>query len=107
MSSLLQTSCSLSLKNVVCLLMDLCTLLLLLLADPMVKFVRGALEKAGCPVGDKFFKPEECSMQVGGGFKRDDGVRFFSVTLIFDHNCASISCINQCTHPNANFSCKL
>ncbi|KAH8947951.1 hypothetical protein BDL97_11G071800 [Sphagnum fallax] len=41
---------------------------------PMVKFVRGALEKAGCPVGDKFFKPEECSMQVGGGFKRDDGV---------------------------------
>ncbi|KAH9548146.1 hypothetical protein CY35_11G074200 [Sphagnum magellanicum] len=40
---------------------------------PMVKFVRGALEKAGCPVGDKFFKPEECSMQVGGGFKRDDG----------------------------------
>ncbi len=92
MSSLMLTSCSLSLKNVVCLLMDLFTLLLLL-ADPMVKFVRGALEKAGCPVGDKFFKPEECSMQVGGGFKRDDGVRFFSVTLICDHNCASISCI--------------
>ncbi len=106
MSSLLQTSCSLILKNVVCLLMDLCTLLLLV-ADPMVKFVRGALEKAGCPVGDKFFKPEECSMQVGGGFKRDDGVRFFSVTLIFEHNCALFSCINQCTHPNAIFSCKL
>jgi hypothetical protein len=43
-------------------------------ADPTVKFVREALTKAGCPVADKFFKPEQCSMKVGGGFKQDDGV---------------------------------
>lgn len=43
--------------------------------DPMVKFVREAMEKAGCPVSDTFFKPEECTMNVGGGFKQDDGVR--------------------------------
>ncbi|KAG0584715.1 hypothetical protein M758_3G231100 [Ceratodon purpureus] len=39
-----------------------------------VKFVREALTKAGCPVADKFFKPEHCSMKVGGGFKQDDGI---------------------------------
>ena len=49
------------------------------LADPTVKFVREALTKAGCPVADKFFKPEHCSMKVGGGFKQEDGVR--SLTL--------------------------
>lgn len=47
----------------------------LVFADPMVKFVRDAMAKSGCSVSDNFFKPEECTMQVGGGFRQDDGVR--------------------------------
>ncbi|XP_024363931.1 mitochondrial inner membrane protease ATP23 isoform X1 [Physcomitrium patens] len=39
-----------------------------------VKFVREALTEAGCPVADKFFKPERCSIQAGGGFKQDEGI---------------------------------
>lgn len=44
-------------------------------ADSTVKFVREALTEAGCPVADKFFKPERCSIQAGGGFKQDEGVK--------------------------------
>lgn len=44
-------------------------------ADPTVKFVRDAMAKSGCVVSDTFFKPEECTMQVGGGFRQEDGVR--------------------------------
>lgn len=47
---------------------------LIRMSDPTVKFVREALTKAGCPVAEKFFKSELCSMKVGGGFKQDDGV---------------------------------
>lgn len=35
--------------------------------------MREALTEAGCPVADKFFKPERCSIQAGGGFKQDEG----------------------------------
>ncbi|GBG72527.1 hypothetical protein CBR_g12098 [Chara braunii] len=42
--------------------------------NPMVKFMREALEKSGCPTGKKFFKAEVCSQEAGGGFRPEDGV---------------------------------
>ncbi|KAJ7537105.1 hypothetical protein O6H91_12G097500 [Diphasiastrum complanatum] len=42
--------------------------------NPMVKFMRQALDTAGCPVGDKFFKATTCEKVVGGGFQSDLGV---------------------------------
>eukprot|EP00897_Mesotaenium_endlicherianum_P006904 jgi/Mesen1/6241/ME000323S05374 len=43
-------------------------------ANPMVKFVREALAKAGCPVKDNFFKATICNEEVGGGFLPGGGV---------------------------------
>ena len=37
-------------------------------ADNVIKFLREAMEKAGCPVGDRFFSAMNCSMNAGGGF---------------------------------------
>lgn len=42
--------------------------------DPMVKFLREHLEKAGCSVGDKFIKAVECDKQIGGGYVPGEGV---------------------------------
>lgn len=43
-------------------------------ADPTVKFMIEALQKAGCPVTQNFFKSESCSVEAGGGFVPQIGV---------------------------------
>ena len=44
-------------------------------AGSTVRFLLGALEKAGCPVDRSFFKVETCEQQVVGGFRPPDGAR--------------------------------
>lgn len=53
-------------------------------ADPTVKFLREALTKSGCPIDEKFFKIEQCSMKVAGGFKQDEGVRSLTSSLFLN-----------------------
>lgn len=51
--------------------------------SPLIKFLREAMEKAGCPVGDKFFRVEECNMNVSGGFMPGEGVVICSNHILF------------------------
>ncbi|XP_019183455.1 mitochondrial inner membrane protease ATP23 homolog [Ipomoea triloba] len=44
------------------------------LRTPMVKFLREHMEKAGCGVGEKFFKAIHCDQSVGGGYVPGEGV---------------------------------
>lgn len=53
---------------------------LIWLSDPTVKFMIEALAKAGCPVTEKFFKSENCTMEAGGGFVPQIGVRSTALT---------------------------
>ncbi|XP_027359225.1 mitochondrial inner membrane protease ATP23-like [Abrus precatorius] len=45
---------------------------------PMVRFLRERLEKAGCGVGDNFFKAVTCKQQMAGSYVRGEGVRVCS-----------------------------
>lgn len=47
-----------------------------------VKFMRESLEKAGCHVGRKFFKAEECNMATTGGFQTETGIVVCSNTVL-------------------------
>ncbi|GAB4822620.1 hypothetical protein N2152v2_009666 [Parachlorella kessleri] len=42
--------------------------------NPMVRFMLEKLEEAGCSVGRSFFQVENCSVEVGGGFRPPDGI---------------------------------
>lgn len=44
------------------------------LSDSKVKFMRESLEKAGCPVGRKFFKAKVCGRATAGGYDGGGGV---------------------------------
>ncbi|KAJ4826265.1 hypothetical protein Tsubulata_018661 [Turnera subulata] len=44
------------------------------LRTPMVKFLREHLEKAGCGVGDNFFKAVNCSQEIAGGYVPGEGI---------------------------------
>ncbi|KAL9323716.1 hypothetical protein ACSQ67_008573 [Phaseolus vulgaris] len=48
---------------------------------PMVKFLRERLEKAGCAVGDNFFKAITCNQKVAGYYVRGEGVKVCSNNL--------------------------
>ncbi|KAF5201226.1 Mitochondrial inner membrane protease atp23 [Thalictrum thalictroides] len=48
------------------------------LRNPMVKFLREHLVKAGCHVGDNFFEAIKCDVGVGGGYLRGDGIKVCS-----------------------------
>ncbi|KAL2623305.1 hypothetical protein R1flu_003510 [Riccia fluitans] len=50
--------------------------------NPTVKFMREALAKAGCPVTEKFFKAENCTLQAGGGFVPQVGISICSNHLL-------------------------
>lgn len=41
---------------------------------PMVRFLRERLEKAGCAVGENFFKAITCNQEVAGSYVRGEGV---------------------------------
>ena len=45
--------------------------------DSKVKFMRESLEKAGCPVGRKFFKAKVCGRATAGGYDGGGGVCTF------------------------------
>ncbi|ESW25893.1 hypothetical protein PHAVU_003G074200 [Phaseolus vulgaris] len=45
---------------------------------PMVRFLRERLEKAGCAVGDNFFKAITCNQEVAGSYVRGEGVKLCS-----------------------------
>jgi len=47
------------------------------LIAPMVRFLRERLEKAGCAVGDNFFKAITCNQEVAGSYVRGEGVGYF------------------------------
>ncbi|KAJ1418703.1 Peptidase M76, ATP23 [Sesbania bispinosa] len=40
----------------------------------MVRFLRERLEKAGCAVGDNFFKAVPCDQQMAGAYVRGKGI---------------------------------
>ncbi|XP_065877051.1 mitochondrial inner membrane protease ATP23-like isoform X1 [Euphorbia lathyris] len=44
------------------------------LQTPMVKLLREHLEKAGCGIGDNFFKAVDCDMKIGGGYVPGKGI---------------------------------
>ncbi|CAM6118711.1 unnamed protein product [Calypogeia fissa] len=46
--------------------------------SPAVKFMIEALQKSGCPVTEKFFKSENCSIEAGGGFVPQIGISICS-----------------------------
>ncbi|BBN06703.1 mitochondrial inner membrane protease ATP23 [Marchantia polymorpha subsp. ruderalis] len=50
--------------------------------NPTVKFMIEALAKAGCPVTEKFFKSENCTMEAGGGFVPQIGISVCSNHLL-------------------------
>jgi hypothetical protein len=42
------------------------------------------MEKAGCPVGDRFFSAMDCEQHAGGGFMPDgDGVSLMIICLCY------------------------
>ncbi|TKY46473.1 Mitochondrial inner membrane protease ATP23 [Spatholobus suberectus] len=45
---------------------------------PMVRFLRERLEKAGCAVGDNFFKAVTCNDEIAGAYVRGEGVKVCS-----------------------------
>ncbi|KAK7381043.1 hypothetical protein VNO78_33567 [Psophocarpus tetragonolobus] len=45
---------------------------------PMVRFLRERLEKAGCAVGDNFFKAVTCNEEISGSYSRGEGVKVCS-----------------------------
>ncbi|KAL5187642.1 Mitochondrial inner membrane protease ATP23 [Glycine soja] len=45
---------------------------------PMVRFLRERLEKAGCAVGDNFFKAVTCDEEMAGAYVRREGVKVCS-----------------------------
>ena len=51
----------------------------------MVRFLRERLEKAGCAVGDNFFKAVTCDEEMAGAYVRREGVliSLFSLLLLF------------------------
>ncbi|XP_020980830.1 mitochondrial inner membrane protease ATP23 isoform X2 [Arachis duranensis] len=44
------------------------------LKSPVVRFLREHLEKAGCGVGDNFFKAVNCETQTAGGYTQGKGI---------------------------------
>ncbi|XP_065879303.1 mitochondrial inner membrane protease ATP23-like isoform X2 [Euphorbia lathyris] len=44
------------------------------LRNPMVKFLRKHLEKAGCGVGDNFIKAYDCDRNITGGYVPGEGI---------------------------------
>ncbi|KAI9097959.1 hypothetical protein K1719_025730 [Acacia pycnantha] len=44
------------------------------LRTPMVRFLRERLEKAGCPVGNKFFRAVNCEVNRSGGYIPGEGI---------------------------------
>ncbi|KAI7841228.1 hypothetical protein COHA_005065 [Chlorella ohadii] len=42
--------------------------------NPMVKFMLDKMAEAGCGVGKEFIQIENCTAEVGGGFRPPDGV---------------------------------
>lgn len=48
--------------------------LIVCLSAPTVRFLREHLEKAGCPVGDNFFKAVNCETKTAGGYTQGQGV---------------------------------
>ncbi|CAH9082911.1 unnamed protein product [Cuscuta europaea] len=44
------------------------------LRTPMVKFLRERVEKAGCGMGENFFKAIRCDQSVGGGYAPGEGI---------------------------------
>ncbi|GAQ88292.1 Ku70-binding protein [Klebsormidium nitens] len=50
----------------------------------VIKFLREAMEKAGCPVGDRFFSAMNCMMNAGGGFMPEgEGIKICYNNVVY------------------------
>ncbi|KHN45992.1 Mitochondrial inner membrane protease ATP23 [Glycine soja] len=77
---------------------------------PMVRFLRERLEKAGCAVGDNFFKAVTCDEEMAGAYVRREGVKVCSnyVRIQDDVNMVVIRelihVFDDCRSANLNWS---
>ncbi|XP_065860097.1 mitochondrial inner membrane protease ATP23-like isoform X1 [Euphorbia lathyris] len=80
------------------------------LRNPMVKFLRKHLEKAGCGVGDNFIKAYDCDGNITGGYVPGEGIVVCSNRLILQDEVNQviihelIHAYDQCRAANLNWS---
>ncbi|WCJ26250.1 Mitochondrial inner membrane protease atp23 [Euphorbia peplus] len=80
------------------------------LRNPMVKFLREHLQKAGCGVGDDFFKVVKCDSKIGGGYVPGEGIIVCANQLTYEDEVQQviihelIHAYDQCRAANLNWS---
>lgn len=80
--------------------------------NPKVKFMREELEKAGCPVGRRFFRAKDCTKSdkaAAGGFMETEGIILCSNAIRFQNEADEIitheliHAYDQCRAANMNW----